>query len=553
MIVMGQQRQPERWTERRSGLTLDQAKKRDRWRRIAGWTGTMVLFAMLYVLRLHYTGTDYRPILHDFAYFGSGIYDADPLNGGILTEIVNSFLWSGMWNNLSHVNLLMAALYFAAVMMLYYVFSRNFRVTMVFPILCLLSPLVVPGTYYVGAAVSIVPAFFLAALAALGLQMFADFKSITGVMVFFFAQLVSLCFCKQTAVFSLVLGLTVIWLNRREMNVGVLLLNLINAGVAGAIYFFVGLFQDESILDLSGLTVQAVWDKVYELFFTAAGQLLSHGMNAGMDLLWKTGAGYLFLLMALACVVAVMGFFLHDCVEHPQVADSVGELLWSVVLWIIPLIPAFIVHGAELQLYGLVPMTVGFALVCNYVYKLLFRWVFVTRMIGSAVCVVLIFTMTVGAMYEQRCLQEAGQKDGALLTSLQQHISLTKRGDQVLLIGSDAMFSGVFTYGEHIRRITFDDESINDAVVAARGNLSVATVHLLSTQQLQEPDGMTAEELLTYQMVLRVKTGKVEALQVQESETSCQLVDDAGNVLWSGEKTVVLPEQPTDVVTEPMV
>lgn len=503
----------------------------------------MVLFLILYVLRLHYTGMNYQPILHDFAYFGSGIYDVDPLNGGILTEILNSFVWSGMWNNLSHVYLLMAALYFGAVMILYYVFSRNFRVTMVFPILCLLSPLVVPGTYYVGVAVSIVPAFFLAALAVLGLQMFADFKSITGVMVFFFAQLFSLCFCKQTAVFSLVLGLMVIWLNRREMNIGVLLLNIINAGIAVAIYFFVGLFQDEAVWDLSGLSASAVWSKIHELFFAAGSQLLSNGMNAGMDLLWRTGAGYIFLLLVLACVVAVMGFFLHDCVEHPRVSDSVGELLWSVVLWIAPLIPAFIVHGAQLQLYGLVPMTVGFALVCNYVYKLLFRWAFVTRMIGSAVCVVLIFTMTVGAMYEQRCLQEAGQKDGTLLTSIQQNISLTKRGDQVLLIGSDAMFSGVFTYGEHIRRITFDDESINDAVIAARGNLSVGTVHLLSNEQLQEPDGMTAEELLTYQVVMRVKTGKVELLQVQETETTCTLLDNEGDVLWSGDKPVILPEQ----------
>lgn len=506
----------------------------------------MVLFLILYTLRLQYTGTNYQPILHDFAYFGSSIYDVDPLNGGILTELVNSFLWSGMWNNLSHVYVLMAGLYFAAVMMLYYVFSRCFRVTMVFPILCLLSPLVVPGTYYVGAAVSIVPAFFLAALAALGLQMFADWKSITGVMIFFFAQLISLCFCKQTAAFSLVLGLMVMWLNRREMNVGVLLLNVINGGVAAAIYFFVGLFEEQSIVDLSGLSVSAVWEKIHELFFAAGGQLLSHGMNAGMDLLWKTGVGHIFLLLVLACAVAVMGFFLRDCVEHPRVGDSVGELLWSLVLWITPLIPAFIVRGAQLQLYGLVPMTVGFALVCNYVYKLLFRWVFVTRMIGSAVCVVLIFTMTVGAMYEQRCLQEAGQKDGALLTAIQQNISLTKRGDKVLLIGSDAMFSGVFTYGEHIRRITYDDESINSAVVAARGNLSVGTVHLLSNQQLEQEGGLTAEELLTYQVVLRVKAGKVELLQVQQTETECSLLDSAGNVLWSGAKPVVVQEEPAE-------
>lgn len=501
----------------------------------------MILFLVLYLLRLHYTGINYQPILHDFAYFGSGIYSTDPLNGGILTDITNSFLWSGMWNNLSHVYLLMAALYFAAVMILYYVFSRNFRVTMVFPILCLLSPLVVPGTYYVGAAVSIVPAFFLAALAVLGLQMFADFKSITGVMVFFFAQMVSLCFCKQTAVFSLVLGLMVIWLGRREMNAGILLLNLINVGVGVAIYFFVGLFEEQSLWDFSGLSFSAVWSKVQELFFTAGGQLLNHGMNAGMDLLWKTGTGYIFLLIVLACVVAILGFFLHDCVEHPLVSDSVGEILWSLLLWVAPLLPAFIVRGAQLQLYGLVPMTVGFALVCNYVYKLLFRWVFATRLIGSAVCVVLIFTMTVGAMYEQRCLQEAGQKDGALLTSIQQNISLTKRGDKILLIGGDAMFSGIFTYGEHIRRITYDDDSINDAVVAARGNMSVGTVHLVSTEQLEQSGGITAEDMLTYQVVLRVKTGKVEPLQVTQTDTSCELLDASGNVVWSAQKTIVLP------------
>lgn len=538
---MKQRRQSEQWQEYRE-VTLDQAKKKEKWRRIAGWASTLVLFFLLYLLRIHYTGMDYQPILHDFAYFGSGIYQTDPLNSGILSDIVNSFLWSGMWNNLSHVYLLMAALYFASIMMLYYVFSRHFRVTMVFPILCLLSPLVVPGTYYVGAAVSIVPAFFLACVAAVGLQMFADLKSITGIMLFFFAQLVSLCFCKQTAVFSLVLGFMVIWLARREMNVGVLLLNLINTGVAAAIYFLVGLFEEQSLWDVSGLQADAIWAAIQELFFTAGGQLLSHGMNAGMDLLWKTGTFHLIVLLVLACVVSVLGFFLHDCVEHPLLGDSLGEILWSLILWVAPLLPAFLIRDAQLQLYALVPMTVGFALVCNYVYKLLFRWMFFTRLVGSGVCVVLIFTMSVGAMYEQRCLQEAGQKDGALLTSIQQNISLTNRGDRVLLIGGDPMFSGVFTYGEHIRRITYDDTSINDAVIAARGNMSVGTVHLLSKEQFEQSGSMTAEEMLTYQVVLRVKTGKVEPLQVRETDTACELLDADGNVVWSAEKTIV-PEQ----------
>ncbi|MGI6030946.1 MAG: hypothetical protein ACOX7F_05530 [Eubacteriales bacterium] len=501
----------------------------------------MGVFLILYVAKLFFEGLAYQPVYQDFARFNVGVYQQEVLNTGLLSGICNSVLWTSLWDKLHIASFALSAMYFVAIALLYQVFSRHFKVTFVFLAVAMLSPLMIPGVYYMSAAVSIVPPLFFMALSVWCLQRVADTKSLLCMALFFIFQVLSFCFCKQVACLSAVLALMVTWYNSREINWGSVLVTILDGALVAAVYYLIARFDGVQMLDIGRFTGSFgdIVKEIWQVLFHVGNGLIWQDIGSGFSMLAKESIAYLPLLMILAGGAAALAFLMQDGVSHAPVLKKVEEGIWCVLVTIAPLVPMFFLAGARFSLASAATCTVGAALLINLVYREIFGFSAVTRLVGSGVCGVLIFLLSVGSIYEIGLYNEAGALDDQLVEEVYQEVRQTDGSQQILLFNTQSYLGEGYQWQEHILRVSCDEQTMQDALVARNGSTNVGKLTLVSEEEIQSGRAFAAEEFRRYDILLGLVDGHVVRLQLQESETGYNLLDESGKVMWSGEPQAV--------------
>lgn len=190
-----------------------------------GWTA--VLWALLLV-RACAAGASYWPQLddyiqmHNYLRFGSfaalqkavGVLAMRPLAG-----LADYFVWGRMFSVLLLGVAVVSLLYAVAAVLLWSVLGRFFRVGPLFPVIMVLLPLGMEGTYWMSASTRVVVGLFWAALAAWLFLKWLDTSKPWALTSFLACQLLPFGFYEQAGILAVTLtvGLAILcWIYEKE-------------------------------------------------------------------------------------------------------------------------------------------------------------------------------------------------------------------------------------------------------------------------------------------------------------------------------------------------
>lgn len=300
-------------------------RKRRGWRLTAG----LALF-LLVMARYCAFGARYYPQLDDYIQYHNytRMYDFAALQEimGILSSrplagIADYFFWSPMFENMILGVALISALYTAAVLLVWDILGRYFRVSPVLPVVMALLPLGIEGTYWMSASTRVVVGIFFAALAARTFLNWLDGKGRGWLLLYLVLQLIPFGFYEQAGLLSITLtaGAAILeWtLNRQDVRRCALSLW---GGSAMGLYFLItrllnngGVYggRTETILPISRyywlhVLPKALWQFFRAFlgggFFTAAKGFVrgARMIFSGELLLWALGVAALCVLLWLA-------------------------------------------------------------------------------------------------------------------------------------------------------------------------------------------------------------------------------------------------------------
>lgn len=185
--------------------------KRADWRLAAGMFLALFLLVMA---RNCAFGVRYYPQLDDYIQYHNytRLYDFSTLQArmGILATrplagIADYFFWSPMFDNMILGVALISAMYVAAVLLIWGILGRCFRVSPVFPVVMALLPLGVEGTYWMSASTRVVVGMFFAALASRAFLNWLDGKGRGWLILYLILQVIPFGFYEQAGLLSVTL------------------------------------------------------------------------------------------------------------------------------------------------------------------------------------------------------------------------------------------------------------------------------------------------------------------------------------------------------------
>ena len=301
-------------------------------RRKTDWRLTVGLAAVLFLLvmvRYCAFGMEYYHQLDDYIqyrnYPSSGNFMALQQSTGLLASrplagIADFFVWGPMFDNMIVGVALISVMYVAAVLIIWNILGRYFRVSAMLPVVIALLPLGIEGTYWMSASTRVVVGMFFAALAARAFLSWLDGKGWGWLILYLFLQLIPFGFYEQAGLLSITLtvGAAILEWTRRGKPLGRCALSLWGLPAMGLYFLVTKLLADggvyssraEILLPFTRYYWFSFLPKVLWQFFCAflgggfftAAKGFVRGMRmirSGELLLWTLGAAALCVLLWL--------------------------------------------------------------------------------------------------------------------------------------------------------------------------------------------------------------------------------------------------------------
>ena len=369
-----------------------------------GWTAA--LWALLMV-RACAAGATYWPQLDDYIQMHNylKLFDFPTLQKVVgvlamrpLAGLADYFVWGRMFGFMLLGVAIISLLYAAAAVLLWSVLGRFFRVGPLFPIIMVLLPLGMEGTYWMSASTRVVVGLFWAALAAWMFFKWLDTSKPWALTSFLTCQLLPFGFYEQSGVFAVTLtvGLAILCRIKEKKHGKKCLLAVLWAPAAMVLYLLLtkllsggGVYGSRSALMLPttpyyfNTFLPDILGQIKTVFLNANLRILSRGfLRAARELL----AGRLILWFLLTAALCALLWRLG------QEGESRGECfpLWAqlisgLLLAAAPVTLFLILDNPWFSLRGAVTSFPGIALVCDTVFLLLRQRVPKGRTVG-AVC-----------------------------------------------------------------------------------------------------------------------------------------------------------------------
>lgn len=195
-----------------------------------GWTaGLFLILFLLLLARSCACGLEYFPQLDDYIqyhnYPTAGSFQALQKATGLLASrplagLADYFLWGPMFSHMIWGAALISLLYAGTALLFWKILRRYFRLSPVFPVIMLLLPLGVEGTYWMSASTRVVVGMFFAALSAWSFLGWLDRGGKGRLILYLVLQLLPFGFYEQAGILSITLtvGAAILeWrLNRKD-------------------------------------------------------------------------------------------------------------------------------------------------------------------------------------------------------------------------------------------------------------------------------------------------------------------------------------------------
>ncbi len=181
------------------------------WRRQAG---LFLLLFLLLMARNCVCGLEYFPQLDDYIqyhnYARAESFQALQQDTGLLASrplagLADYFLWGPMFDHMIVGVALISLLYVGTALLFWRILKRYFRLSPLFPVVMVLLPLGVEGTYWMSASTRVVVGMFLAALAAWAFLHWLDGDGVGWLPLYLTLQLLPFGFYEQAGILSVTL------------------------------------------------------------------------------------------------------------------------------------------------------------------------------------------------------------------------------------------------------------------------------------------------------------------------------------------------------------
>ena len=195
-----------------------------------GAFGLFLLLFLLLMARNCACGLEYFPQLDDYIqyhnYPTAGSFQVLQQSTGLLASrplagLADYFFWGPMFGHMILGVALISLLYTGTALLLWKLLKRYFRLSLLFPVIVLLLPLGVEGTYWMSASTRVVVGMFFAALAAWAFLEWLDRGGLGRLALYLILQLLPFGFYEQAGILSITLtvGAAILeWgLNRKEL------------------------------------------------------------------------------------------------------------------------------------------------------------------------------------------------------------------------------------------------------------------------------------------------------------------------------------------------
>lgn len=289
-----------------------------------GWTAA--LWALLMV-RACAAGVTYWPQLDDYIQMHNylELFDFPTLQKVVgvlamrpLAGLADYFVWGRMFGSMLLGVAIISLLYAAAAVLLWSVLGRFFRVGPLFPVIMVLLPLGMEGTYWMSASTRVVVGLFWAALAAWLFFKWLDTSKLWALTSFLTCQLLPFGFYEQAGIFAVTLtvGLAILCRIKEKKHGKKSLLAVLWAPAAMVLYLLLtkllsgdGVYGSRSALMLPttpyyfSTFLPDILGQIRTVFLNANLRILTRGflraareLLSGQLLLW-------FVTVAALCVV----------------------------------------------------------------------------------------------------------------------------------------------------------------------------------------------------------------------------------------------------------
>lgn len=350
--------------------------------------GTAGLAAALFLLMMARAcafGARYYPQLDDYIqyhnYSTAGSFQALQESTGLLASrplagLADYFVWGRMFDHMILGVALVSALYVAAALMIWRLLGRYFRVSPVLPVIMVLLPLNMEGTYWMSASTRVAVGMFFAALAAWTFLGWLD-RGGGGRLAFYLGlQLIPFGFYEQAGILSVTLtvGAAILeWtMDRRPFRRCAL--SLWGGPALGLYFLFTHLMAAGNVYSGRAEIILPISRYYWKVFFPdIAGQLRDAFLKGGFFTLAKgfvrggrlvlSGQLALWALGVLA-LCALLWFSVRR--QGTQGRGGTGTaLLAGVLLWLGPVSLFLILSNPWFSLRGAVTSLPGLALVAD--------------------------------------------------------------------------------------------------------------------------------------------------------------------------------------------
>lgn len=476
-------------------------RKRADWKLTAGLAGVLFLLVMA---RYCAFGMEYYHQLDDYIqyhnYPSSGDFMALQRATGLLASrplagIADFFVWGPMFDHMIWGVALISVMYVAAVLMIWRILGRYFRVSPVTPVIMALIPLGIEGTYWMSASTRVVVGMFFAALAVRTFLKWLDGGGWGWLVLYLLLQLIPFGFYEQAGLLSITLtvGAAILEWIGREKTLGRCALSLWGLPAMGLYFLVTKLLADggvyssraEILLPFSRYYWFAFLPKVLWQFFCAflGGGFFTtaKGFVRGVRMIFSGELLVWTLCAAVLCALLWLLARRWEPEERPQErkAPSLWLTLLSGVLLAAGPASLFLVLGNPwFSLRGTVTSFPGIALIVDGLLLWLWDKLRLEKRVLPILAAAMAFVFCVAGASDIRDYRDTCRNDrriaGLVLdTVAAEGVDASSGRIGVLNLEPSYLPNQNFFYHEHIHGCTESDWAFTGLLTALGGKVGV--------------------------------------------------------------------------------
>ncbi len=450
--------------------------------------GLFVAFALLMILQRGFGGFGYRACIDDWFLYLSPSLKSNMWTDYILPNnklavrpfagLLDSYVITPLANNLGIINIVLSAMLFAAVVMLYIYFRGNkIDAGGIFLIAAAMSPVFMEAIYWLSCASRIIPALFFTALSGVMLNKFFEKNRFGYFLVFAVTGFLSVGFYETIIPIYCIVAFIPIFRNFKSASAKfVFFIPIMHIVMIGCYYIFNSAASTEitgrgEILTFAEMLTGKgeIAAEIGSFITKTAPAIFTSSLLNGFSKLAGTG---IFYMAAIAAVSILFGVFAGS--RHGKSQNAVISLIVGLILTAAGIILCFMLDNMRITIRMLYAAVPGAALVINSLLSLIL-WEKPGKIIYGVICAALAFIFTVAGIGEIAEYRDTGQRDVAIAAELLKNedfgAELEKPETHLWLFGSPVYYSDDedVQYYEHIKASAENSAALTGSLIYYTG------------------------------------------------------------------------------------